>query len=110
MTVHKDGNAVEHPPHYNDHPSEVECIEIIRHMGFNLGSAMKYIWRADLKHDSPIEDLKKALFYINDEIAKREVKCKSSNPLPESFPQFPGPICSDASSEQDEPVTSPKKG
>ena len=61
---------VNHPPHYTQHPSGVECIEITRHMGFNLGNAIKYIWRADLKNDA-IEDLKKAVFYINREIAKR---------------------------------------
>lgn len=39
-------------------------------MGFNLGNAMKYIWRADLKNG--IEDLEKAAWYIEDEIAKRK--------------------------------------
>jgi len=61
---------VNHPPHYTQHPSGVECIEITRHMGSNLGNAIKYIWRADLKNDA-IEDLKKAVFYINDEIERR---------------------------------------
>jgi Protein of unknwon function (DUF3310) len=61
---------VNHPKHYTSHPSGIECIEVTRHMGFNLGNAMKYIWRADLKHDA-IEDLKKAVWYINDEIEKR---------------------------------------
>ncbi len=63
-------DTVNHPSHYTQHPSGVECIEITRHMGFNLGNAIKYIWRADLKNDA-IEDLKKAAFYINDEIEKR---------------------------------------
>jgi hypothetical protein len=40
-------------------------------MGFNLGNAVKYIWRADMK-GAAIEDLRKAAFYIADEIAKRE--------------------------------------
>ena len=40
-------------------------------MGFNLGNAIKYIWRADLKNDA-IEDLKKAVWYLQDEIKKRE--------------------------------------
>jgi hypothetical protein len=40
-------------------------------MGFNLGNAIKYIWRCDLKSDA-IEDLKKARFYIEREIKKRE--------------------------------------
>lgn len=40
-------------------------------MSFNVGNAMKYLWRADEK-GAPIEDLEKALWYINDEIAKRK--------------------------------------
>jgi hypothetical protein len=39
-------------------------------MGFNLGNAIKYIWRCDLKKDA-IEDLKKAVWYIEREIEKR---------------------------------------
>lgn len=64
-------DPVNHPTHYTSHPSGIECIEITRHMGFNLGNAFKYIWRADLKGNS-IEDLEKAVWYIQDEIAKRK--------------------------------------
>jgi len=64
---------INHPKHYLGHPSGIECIQITRHMNFNLGNAIKYIWRADLKNNS-IEDLKKAIWYINDEIMKRETK------------------------------------
>lgn len=64
-------DSVNHPPHYTGHPSGVECIEITRYMSFNVGNAMKYLWRADLK-GAPIEDLRKARFYIDDEIALRE--------------------------------------
>jgi molybdopterin/thiamine biosynthesis adenylyltransferase len=40
-------------------------------MGFNLGNALKYIWRAGIKDDKKhIEDLKKAVFYIHDEIKR----------------------------------------
>lgn len=66
-------DPVNHPQHYTNHPSGIECIQITRHMGFNLGNAVKYIWRADLKADA-IEDLRKAVWYLNDEIAKREVE------------------------------------
>ena len=66
-------DPVNHPKHYTSHPSGVECITITRHMGFNLGNAIKYIWRADLK-DNTLEDLHKAIFYINDEIAKRKTQ------------------------------------
>lgn len=61
------------PSHYRSHPSGIECIQITQHMGFNLGNAVKYIWRCDLKRDA-IEDLKKAKWYIEREIAKREAK------------------------------------
>lgn len=63
-------DLVNHPPHYTSHPSGVECIQITEHMGFNLGNALKYIWRSDLKNDA-IEDMKKAIWYINREIEKR---------------------------------------
>jgi hypothetical protein len=60
---------VNHPRHYTEHPSGVECIQITEHMGFNLGNAVKYIWRADLKGNQ-VEDLKKAIWYINREIQR----------------------------------------
>ena len=63
-------DLVNHPPHYTAHPSGVECIQITEHMNFCLGNAIKYIWRADLKHDA-IEDLKKAVWYVNREIERR---------------------------------------
>lgn len=67
-------DLVNHPPHYNKHPSGIQCIEVTRHMGFNLGNAIKYIWRADEKGKA-IEDLQKAIWYIQDEINKRLTKC-----------------------------------
>ena len=63
-------DAVNHPKHYTEHPSGVECIQITEHMNFCLGNAVKYIWRADLKHDA-IEDLEKAIWYIQRELDKR---------------------------------------
>lgn len=63
--------AVNHPSHYNSHPSGVECITVAEHMGFNLGNALKYIWRADEK-GAPVEDLKKAVWYLEREIKRRE--------------------------------------
>lgn len=67
----KKNDPVNRPTHYTQHPSGIECIQITEHMGFNLGNALKYIWRCDLKADA-IEDLKKARWYIDREIAKRE--------------------------------------
>lgn len=64
---------VNKPAHYTGHPSGIECIQITEFMGFNLGSALKYLWRCDLKHDA-IEDLEKAKWYIEREIQKRKAK------------------------------------
>ncbi len=66
-----DNDPVNNPTHYTSHPSGIECIDVTRHMSFNLGNAVKYIWRCDLKKDA-IEDLEKAVFYLNDEIEKRK--------------------------------------
>lgn len=68
--------TVDHPPHYNSHPSGVECIDIVEHFGFNVGNAIKYLWRAGLKGDA-IEDLKKAAWYCQREIERREASTKS---------------------------------
>ena len=62
---------VNHPKHYTSHPSGIECIQITKFHSFCIGNALKYLWRADLKGNA-IEDLKKAVFYINCEIEKRE--------------------------------------
>lgn len=62
-------DMVEHPPHYNDHPSGVECIDIVQHMNFCRGNAVKYIWRAGAKGDE-VEDLRKAKRYLEYEIER----------------------------------------
>ena len=62
-------DAVNNPRHYTSHPSGVECIEIAEHMSFNLGNAVKYIWRASLK-GKEVEDLRKARWYIDREIKR----------------------------------------
>lgn len=61
---------VDHPAHYR--PGPYEAINVIEawQLGFNLGNAVKYIARHDLK-GSAIEDLKKAHWYIEREIANR---------------------------------------
>lgn len=58
---------VDHPQHYNLHPSGVECIDIVEWMNFNTGSAIKYVWRAGEKGDA-IEDLRKAIWYLEREV------------------------------------------
>ena len=70
---HYADDPVNHPKHYNDHPSGVECITITRHMGFNIGNAIKYLWRAGRKgKDFEIQDLRKAVWHIEDEIKRLE--------------------------------------
>jgi hypothetical protein len=62
---------INHPQHYTAHPSGIECIEVTEHMSFCVGNAVKYLWRADHKGND-IEDLRKAAWYINREIERRE--------------------------------------
>lgn len=66
---------VNHPKHYTSHPSGIECIDITCHYDFCIGNAIKYLWRNGLKHeegmsdvDKQIEDLKKAIWYIERKI------------------------------------------
>ena len=63
-------DPVNHPKHYTEHPSGVECIQVTEHMNFCLGNAVKYIWRAGLKSDNPAEDLRKARWYIDRELKR----------------------------------------
>lgn len=72
-------DQVDHPSHYNSHGSGIECIQITEHMNFNLGNAVKYIWRAGLKAEDPITDLRKAAWYVQREITRLEdMAAKSS--------------------------------
>jgi len=66
-------DVVNHPPHYK--VGGVETIEFIeaKNLNYHLGNAVKYISRAFYK-GNPLQDLKKARFYIDREIARRESK------------------------------------
>lgn len=73
---------VNHPKHYTSDPSGIECIDVTRHRNFNIGNAIKYLWRAGLKIDADkssinkqIEDLEKAVWYIVDEIHRLGGRC-----------------------------------
>jgi hypothetical protein len=63
-------DPVNHPAHYTGHPSGIEVIQITEHMNFCLGNAVKYILRCDAK-GKPVEDLRKAVWYLEREIARR---------------------------------------
>ncbi len=60
---------INHPQHYTSHPSGVECIDIIEYYPFNIGNAIKYLWRAGRKGDA-IEDLEKAKWMVEREIQR----------------------------------------
>jgi hypothetical protein len=66
----KVSDPVNHPKHYTSHPSGVECITVVEHMGFNVGNAIKYLWRADEKGNA-FQDLEKAAWYGNRELERR---------------------------------------
>lgn len=81
--ANKTNDMVNHPKHYTSHPSGIECIEITRYYCFAIGSAIKYLWRAGLKQEQgmddkekEIQDLEKAIWYINDRI--KQLKGESS--------------------------------
>lgn len=72
---------VNHPQHYCKHPSGIECIQITEHYDFCVGNAIKYLWRAGLKAeegmndtDKEIQDLEKAVWYINRKIENLKKK------------------------------------
>lgn len=71
--------AVNNPMHYTSHPSGIECIQVTEHYNFCIGNAIKYLWRNGLKSDADkstvtkqVEDLRKAIWYINREIENLE--------------------------------------
>ena len=69
---------VDHPSWYNQ-INGIECIDVAQNFDFCIGNAIKYLWRAGRKHEEGledsykhIEDLKKAVWYINKEIEMLE--------------------------------------
>ena len=67
-------DPVNRPSHYCD-GRMYEPIDVINDwdLGFDLGNAVKYISRAGRKNDA-VEDLKKAVFYINHKISMLELE------------------------------------
>ena len=61
---------VNHPPHYNSHPSGVECIEVTERLPFNLGNAFKYVFRHRAKNGR--QDLEKARWYLARELERQQ--------------------------------------
>lgn len=82
MASKNKNDQVNHPKHYTSDPSGIECIDITRHRNFNIGNAIKYLWRAGFKEDKDrklidkqIEDLNKAVWYLVDEIHRLGGRC-----------------------------------
>ena len=79
MVEHKSEiSVVNHPSHYNSLGAScvschrpIECIDVVRHMDFTIGSAVKYLWRAGRKGDA-LTDLRKARWLIDHAIYCRE--------------------------------------
>ena len=75
-SANKKTEQVSHPSHYAwlKDLCGVEPLDICRHLYFNTGNAIKYLLRKDkvdgnkTKTEKRIEDLRKAVFYIQDEI------------------------------------------
>ena len=82
MASKNKNDQINNPKHYTSDPSGIECIDITRHRNFNIGNAIKYLWRAGLKEDKDrklidkqIEDLNKAVWYLVDEIHRLGGRC-----------------------------------
>ena len=78
--IETDNDAVNHPSHYNNSTAkckkcnhQIECIDVVREFNFNLGNVIKYLWRAMYKN-SVIQDLKKAIWCLEDEVKRLEGK------------------------------------
>lgn len=66
-------DMVNHPTHYNSHPSGVEAIEIVEHMNFCMGNAFKYVYRFQLKNG--LQDLEKAHWYLKRQLINPLIEC-----------------------------------
>lgn len=82
MASKNKNDQINHPKHYTSDPSGIECIDVTRHRNFNIGNAIKYLWRAGLKEDKDrkiidkqVEDLNKAVWYLVDEIHRLSGRC-----------------------------------
>lgn len=81
-------DSVNHPQHYVEGfwPVSIECIDITRHMPFCTGNAFKYVWRAGRKGgpEKMIEDLQKALWYLNDALTDAGFRLTPAPPAAQS--------------------------
>ena len=74
---------VNHPAHYKSVVPDIECIDVTEHFNYNRGNAIKYIWRAGHKDKTKeIEDLQKAVWYLQREIKRISMKDASAQAIP----------------------------
>lgn len=76
-------DTVDHPAYYGGADAPIECIDVVENMNFCRGNAIKYLWRAGDK-ESEIDDLYKAKWYVEREIARLERRARN-NPIDGSF-------------------------
>lgn len=73
-----ESDPVSRPSHYvgpgrcQECGEAIECRDVVVHMPWAVGTAMKYLWRAGRKSDDAITDLRKAVECVQMEIARRE--------------------------------------
>ena len=60
---------ISHPAHYTH--SAIECIEVTEQLSYNLGNAVKYVWRFGYKGQAA-KDLRKAAWYMR----REAVRCR----------------------------------
>ena len=93
-------SEISNPSWYTTHPSGIECIDVVEHMSFNLGNAIKYLWRSGLKTEDYEKDLRKAIWYIEREIVRLSAKKQEVWEGDDAIPQYTlwagwsGPPCS----------------
>ena len=76
---------VDHPRHYNQHPSGIETIELIEHLPCNLANAVKYLWRCGLKQsETPLRDLQSARWYTQRESERVDLYELDDEPVPKT--------------------------
>lgn len=76
---------VDHPRHYNQHPSKVETIDLIENLPCNLANAVKYLWRCGLKTtETPLRDLMSARWYTERERQRIRMYELENEPVPKT--------------------------
>lgn len=73
-------SAIEHPDHYNSHPSKIECWDLNGQLNGNLAAAFKYIFRRAEKA-TEAENINKAIQYLRKEDSEVHADNRNKNPV-----------------------------